>query len=179
MTLPQIERYVGRQQAYVKHYFLSTYIERLVHKVAGSYDQVVYVDGFSGPWQSAGEDFSDTSFGIALSALRAAKVSWSKLGRKVRMKALLVEKSRRSYKALEGLQAKYPDIEVKAFNADFRTSIDRLLAEIPTAAFSFLLIDPKGWRISMEQIAPLLRRPNAEVLFNFMFEFVNCAASMS
>ena len=31
----------------------------------------------------------------------------------------------------------------------------------------------------MEQITPLLRRPNSEVLFNFMFEFVNRAASMS
>ncbi len=47
MTLPPIERYSGREQAYVKHYFLSTYIERLVHKVAGSFTQVVYVDGFS------------------------------------------------------------------------------------------------------------------------------------
>jgi hypothetical protein len=31
----------------------------------------------------------------------------------------------------------------------------------------------------MKQIAPLLRRPHSEVLFNFMFEFVNRAASMS
>jgi three-Cys-motif partner protein len=179
VTLPPIERYAGREQAYVKHYFLSTYIERLVHKVARSFDQVVYVDGFSGPWQSAGQDFSDTSFGIALNALRSAKTSWSKLGRQVQMKALLVEKSPKAFKALEGLQEVYPDVEVKPFNADFRIAIDRLLLEIPTGAFTFLLIDPKGWRISMKQIAPLLRRPNSEVLFNFMFEFVNRAASMS
>lgn len=179
MTLPPIERYSGREQAYVKHYFLSTYIERLVHKVAGSFAQVVYVDGFSGPWQSADEDFSDTSFGIALLALRAAKVSWSKLDRQVQMKALLVEKSPKAFRALEGLQAKYPDVQIKAFNADFRGTIDQLLAEIPTSAFAFLLLDPKGWKIPMEQIAPLLRRPNSEVLFNFMFEFVNRAASMS
>ncbi len=179
VSLPQIERYAGREQAYVKHYFLSTYIERLVHKVARSYDQVVYVDGFSGPWQSAGEDFSDTSFGIALHALREAKASWSNFGRQVRMKALLVEKSPKSYRALEGLQARYSDVEIKAFNTDFRDTIDRLLIEIPPGAFAFLLLDPKGWRISMEQIAPLLRRPNSEVLFNFMFEFINRAASMS
>ena len=168
----------AESRRHVKHYFLSTYMQRLVHKVARSYDHVVYVDGFSGPWQSAGEDFSDTSFGIALHALRAAKASWSKLGREVPMKALLVEKSRKAYKALTGLQASYPDVEIKAFNADFRVTIDRLLAEIPTGAFAFLLLDPKGWRISMRQIAPLLRRPNSEVLFNFMFEFVNRAASM-
>jgi three-Cys-motif partner protein len=144
VTLPHLERYAGREQAYVKHYFLSAYIERLLHKVARSYDQVVYVDGFSGPWQSAGEGFGDTSFGIALHALRTAKASWSKFGRQVRMKALLVEKSRKAYRALEGLQASYPDVEIKIFNADFRGAIDRLLAEIPTDAFAFLLLDPKG-----------------------------------
>ncbi len=99
MTLPSIEQYAGREQACVKHYFLAAYMERLVHKVAGSYDQVVYVDGFSGPWQSVGEDFSDTSFGIALRALRTAKASWAVFGRDVRMKALLIEKSIDPYRA--------------------------------------------------------------------------------
>jgi three-Cys-motif partner protein len=179
VTPPPIEQYAGREQAYVKHYFLSTYLERLVHKVARSYDQIVYVDGFSGPWQSAGEDFSDTSFGIALHALREAKESWSKLGRQVRMKALLVEKSSRSFRALEGLHEKYPDVEIKVFNADFRDTIQQLLIEIPGHAFAFVLLDPKGWRIPIDRVAPLLRRPNSEVLFNFMFEFINRAASMS
>ena len=95
------------------------------------------------------------------------------------MKALLVERSPKAFRALERLQAAYPDIQIKAFNADFRSVMIQLIAEIPKSAFAFLLLDPKGWRIPMKQIAPLLRRPNSEVLFNFMFEFVNRAASMS
>lgn len=34
MTTPPFERYAGREQAWVKHYFLGNYLERLVHKVA-------------------------------------------------------------------------------------------------------------------------------------------------
>src|SRR3954462_5749499 len=71
-----IQDYQGREQAYVKHVFLERYLERLVHKTASSYDHIVYVDGFAGPWQSASEQFQDTSFGIALHALRQAKATW-------------------------------------------------------------------------------------------------------
>ncbi len=48
MTPPPIERYLGREQAYIKHFFLASYLEPLVHKVGSRYGQIVYVDGFSG-----------------------------------------------------------------------------------------------------------------------------------
>ncbi len=67
--------YAGREQTYVKHVFLQSYLEALVHKTASAYSHVVYVDGFAGPWHSANEKFEDTSFGIALNALRRAKGS--------------------------------------------------------------------------------------------------------
>ena len=75
-----IQDYQGREQSYVKHVFLERYLERLVHKTASSYDHIVYVDGFAGPWQSASEQFQDTSFGIALNALRQAKATWKATG---------------------------------------------------------------------------------------------------
>lgn len=87
--------YTDREQAYVKHVLLDSYLERLVHKVASRYDHVAYVDGFAGPWQSANERFEDTSFGIALNALRSAKATWKQHGRDVRMSAFLVEKTKR------------------------------------------------------------------------------------
>lgn len=62
--------YEGREQAFVKHYLLETYLERLFHITAKRFDQIVYVDGYSGPWQSQGQSLEDTSFGIALAALR-------------------------------------------------------------------------------------------------------------
>ena len=68
--------YAGREQSYVKHVLLESYLEELVHKVASRYDHVAYVDGFAGPWLSANERFEDTSFGIALNALQSAKATW-------------------------------------------------------------------------------------------------------
>ena len=45
--------------------------------------------------------------------------------------------------------------------------------------FAFFLIDPKGWRIPLEQLRPMLSRSRSEVVFNFMFEFINRAASVT
>ena len=91
------EHYAGREQAYVKHFLLGHYFSDLVHKVAGRFDEIVYVDGFSGPWQSEKDDLGDTSFGIALAAMRSAKVAWSRLGRNVQMRALLVERNKKAF----------------------------------------------------------------------------------
>lgn len=179
MIPPPIERYAGREQAYIKHFFLASYLESLVHKVGSRYNQIVYVDGFSGPWENEGSDYADTSFGIALQALRTARATWLTHGRDVKMKAVLVEKNKKSHDALLTLQPRYPDVEIKPFHADFRTILDQILGEIPQDAFAFVLLDPKGWRIPIATIEPLLRRPNTEVVFNFMFEFINRAASMS
>lgn len=179
MTPPPIDRYAGREQAYIKHFFLASYLEPLLHKIGSSYNHIVYVDGFSGPWENEGSDFADTSFGIALQSLRIARATWLKHGRDVKMKAVLVEKRKESYDALLTLQPHYPDVEIKPFRADFRTIVSKILDEIPRDAFAFILLDPKGWRIPITTIEPLLRRPNTEVVFNFMFEFINRAASMS
>jgi three-Cys-motif partner protein len=170
--------YTGREQSYVKHVFLERYLERLVHKTASVYPHIVYVDGFAGPWQSANEKFDDTSFGIALNALRSAKASWKGRGREVRMSAYLVERDAIAYKRLAEAPGKYPDVEIKTYGADFLSVLPSILKDIPAGAFAFFLIDPKGWHIPLKALAPMLARPKSEVIFNFMFEFINRAASM-
>jgi three-Cys-motif partner protein len=179
VSLPSLANYVGREQAYVKHYFLATYLEILVHKVARAYDELVYVDGYTGPWKSKDEEYADTSFVIALDALTAARRTWQGHGRDVRMKAILVEKRTSAHAELLKLQPRYPDVDIVPMNGDFRSEISSILSAIPQRAFAFFLIDPKGWRINIEKITPLLCRANSETLFNFMFEFINRAASMT
>lgn len=174
-----LKHYAGREQAWVKHYFLENYLERLIHKTASRFDEIAYVDGFSGPWQSTGEGFADTSFGIALGALRRAKASWKAHGREVRMTVHLVEKATRPFRELEAVHAHYPDIDFKLYNNDFVSASPSILQSIPNEAFAFLFLDPKGWRIDVGALAPLLKRTNSEVVFNFMFEFINRAASMA
>lgn len=173
-----LSNYVGREQAYVKHFFLESYLESLVFKTASKYDHVAYVDGFSGPWQSKGENFEDTSFGIALAALRKSKAAWKLQGRDVKMSAFLVEKSKTAFAELEALKPRFPDIEIHTYNGDFVEKAPALLGEIPKGAFAFFFVDPKGWRIDIARLASLLSRPNSEVVFNFMFEFINRAASI-
>src|SRR3954467_7785680 len=99
--MPSVEDYVNREQAYVKHIFLERYLEALFHKTGSTYNHIVYVDGFAGPWQSADEQFGDTSFGIALSSLGKAKASLQQRGRAVKMTALLVEKNAEAHGRLE------------------------------------------------------------------------------
>lgn len=170
--------YVGREQSYVKHVFLEGYLDRLVHKTASTFPHIVYVDGFAGPWQSASERFEDTSFGIALNALRRAKSSWKERHRDVKMSAHLVERDVDAYKLLAKVAARYPDVEVKTYSADFLTVLPDILRDTPNDAFAFFLIDPKGWRIPLRTLSPMLARSNSEVIFNFMFDFINRAASI-
>lgn len=176
---PDLANYAGREQAYVKHHFLADYVERLVFKVASAYKDVVYIDGFSGPWKDQGQSFEDTSFGIALEALRKAKAEWRRIrGIDVTMTALLVERDAEAYRRLQEVMPLYTDIEIKTFPSEFVPLIGELIRAIPPRAFTFVLMDPKGWKIDMNGVAPLIRRPNTEVVLNFMFDFINRFATM-
>lgn len=176
---PDLANYVGREQAYVKHHFLADYVERLVFKVASVYKDVVYIDGFSGPWEDQGQSFEDTSFGIALEALRKAKAEWKRIqGVDVTMTALLVERSPAAYRRLQEVVDLYPDITIRTFRGEFVALVGDLIKAIPHRAFTFVLMDPKGWKIDMNAVTPLIRRPNTEVVLNFMFDFINRFATM-
>src|ERR1700704_6372235 len=113
-----LQDYVGREQSYVKHVFLERYLETLVFKTASTYNHIVYVDGFAGPWQSANEQFEDTSFGIALNALRRAKASWKERQRYVKMSAFLVERDKAAHARLTQVLDRYPDISIKTYSSD-------------------------------------------------------------
>lgn len=173
-----LEDYAGREQSYVKHVFLESYLESLVHKTASIFPHIVYVDGFAGPWQSATEKFGDTSFGIALNALRRARASWKEKGRDVRMSAFLVERDATAYEKLAKIPAKYPDITIRTYNANFLDVVDKILGDIPKDAFAFFFVDPKGWRIPLHRLESLLGRQHSEVVFNFMFDFINRAVNI-
>src|SRR5476649_667694 len=102
-----------------------------LHKTVSAYPHIVYLDGFAGPWQSANERFEDTSFGIALSALRRAKASWKARGRSVKMSAYLVERDADAFKKLSQVPGSYPDVAIKTYEADFLAVITTVLKDIP------------------------------------------------
>ena len=52
------------------------------------------------------------------------------------------------------------------------------MRDAPTAAFAYFLIDPKGWRIPLVKLKPMLERRSSEMTFNYMSEFINRAANI-
>ena len=64
-----IETYQGREHAYVKHFLLEKYLAPLAFKVGSAWPTIVYVDAFSGPWQTRDANYADSSFGVAIRVL--------------------------------------------------------------------------------------------------------------
>jgi three-Cys-motif partner protein len=165
--------YDGREPAFVKHTFLDKYLPALIGKVCSSRNEFVYVDGFAGPWKSvAGENFEDTSFGIALNHMTRQRRLYLSRGHKVRMRAFLVEKDPASFAQLRQAVARYPEIEVTPLDGKMEDHAAAIAASIPQQSFSFTLIDPKGFP-AIGSMMPLLQRQHAEALVNFMFDFAN------
>src|SRR4051794_14898479 len=100
----------------------------------------------------------DTSFGIALNALRRAKETWKNSSRNVRMSAFLVEQHPKAYEQLSTIQPQFPDLEIKTYPDDFICIVPRIVADIPPDAFAFFFIDPKGWCIPLLKLQPMLAR---------------------
>lgn len=165
--------YAGREPAFVKHTFLDKYLPALIGRVASKYDAFVYVDGFAGPWKSvSGETFADTSFGIALRHMTAQKILYAHRGRDVKMQALLVEKDEKTFNSLQQAIKAYPKIECVCLRGEMEDQVKWILENIQGDAFSFALIDPKGFP-DLGRIMPLIKRHHSEALVNFMFDFAN------
>ena len=78
----------GRGQTYAKHVLLRQHLQELAFKVLQSPNpprEFLYIDGFSGPWQSRGESFQDMSFSISLSLLTDVLEKLIARGRSPRM----------------------------------------------------------------------------------------------
>jgi three-Cys-motif partner protein len=168
--------YTGREQAYVKHQFLREYLEKLAFKIASAFDELVYVDGYSGPWKSGDENYGDTSFGIALDRLSAARKTWREIpgrNRDMRMIAHLVEERAAAFRELERIGSRFPEVTVHPHRGDFLQLAPSIASAIPPRAFTFSLIDPKGFKLDLKALKPLLARKRTEVVFNFMYEFAN------
>src|SRR5580693_6087367 len=66
------DAYSGREQTKAKHFILKRYLQALAFKVL-TFSDITYIDGFSGPWETKTENFSDSSFMIAISVLKDAQ----------------------------------------------------------------------------------------------------------
>jgi hypothetical protein len=71
------------------------------------------------------------------------------------------------------------DFVIRTHCGDFEDSISAIQQFIGRS-FPLIFIDPTGWTgYAFDKFRPLFDRPKCEVVINFMYDFVNRAASMS
>ncbi|MBM3752596.1 MAG: three-Cys-motif partner protein TcmP [Acidobacteria bacterium] len=171
--MPPIEHYKGREQTYVKHYFLEHYLERVAYRIGSFRDDFCYVDCFSGPWKAEDPEFGDTSVRIALEKLNSVSRGLSEIERRPRLRALFVEKDPIAYKRLLHLLRDHAgEVDAVSLNGIFEHHLDDI-SRFVGSRFAFYFIDPTGWDLDMDNLTSLLRAGQCEAMINFMFDFVN------
>lgn len=175
MPKVDLSAYAGREQAYVKHCLLEEYLPEWAYKVGTAWDSLVYVDGFAGPWQTKHPDYADSSFGVAIDALRRCCMGLREgRGRDLRVDSILVEQDKAAFAHLERYAASKTTSTfcVHALPGEFADqipAINRLIQRSGRNLFRFVFLDPKGWAdIPMVKIQPLLRDRSCDVLINLM-----------
>src|SRR5688500_10986809 len=126
--------YFGREQTKAKHFILKRYLQALAFKVL-NFSDVTYVDGFSGPWETKTENFSDSSFMIAIDVLQDARnrIREAK-GYRRRVRCFLSEKNPEAFAQLEAAVSAFhrPDegFEIKTHYGKFEDAVDAIEAFI-------------------------------------------------
>lgn len=176
--MPIPSEYVGREQAFHKHWIYRTYMERLVMIIGRTKTNVInFVDTCAGPWIDEAGDLSDTSIGIALETLeKCASALKKQFNPNVKIRILFIEKDAKAYSRLKPFIDSYQneDVEAYSFPGDFTEKKSEII-DWTQGQFTFFFIDPKGYAriVDSETLAPLLALPNTEFLINFMYDFLN------
>jgi three-Cys-motif partner protein len=169
--------YSGREQTKAKHFILKSYLQALAFKVL-TFSDVTYVDGFSGPWETKTENFSDSSFMIAIAVLRDAQKQISeRTGVQRRIRCFFSENDPEAFAQLHEAVAQFnrPEegFEIRTYRGKFEDAVDEIQSFVG-ASFPLIFIDPTGWTgYPFDKIKPLFARAKCEVLINFMYAFIN------
>jgi three-Cys-motif partner protein len=180
MPRVDLSNYEGREQAYVKHCLLEGYLPEWAYKVGSRWDSLVYVDPFAGPWQTKHPDYADSSFGIAVDALRRCQAGLRESrNRDLHVECILGEQDEDAFAHLERFAKaeSRPNFVVHALPGKFAnqtSKIDQLIKDSGRNPFRFVFLDPKGWAdIPMDKLQPLLGNRSCEVLINLMTRHIN------
>ena len=169
--------YSGREATKAKHYILKSYLQALAFKVL-TFQDITYVDGFSGPWKTKTDDFSDSSFMIAISVLLDAQKQYlDRSGIRRQVRCFFSENDPDRFqnleKAVKPFHRPAERFEIKTYFGDFEDAVREIQAFIGSS-FPLIFIDPTGWTgYPFDKIKPLFARPKCEVLINFMYAFVH------
>ncbi|KKB07142.1 hypothetical protein VE25_19085 [Devosia geojensis] len=170
--------YAGREQTFAKHFILEKYLQSLAFKLLlGGYPTLTYVDGFSGPWEAKTDDYSDTSFMIAIRVLKDAQQQLRAQGKRKRIRCFFVEEKAGAYAELRAAVMQHHDpandFYVHTFHGRLEDAVDEIMKVVGTS-FALTFIDPTGWTgYEFDKIARIMQHQPGEVLLNYMFDFIN------
>lgn len=168
--------YSGREQTQAKHFILRRYLQALAFKVL-TFQDITYVDGFSGPWETKTENFADSSFMIAIAVLLDAQKQYrERTGVTRKIRCFFSEIDSEAFAQLEQAVAPFhrpaEGFEIKTYCGKFEDAVSEIQTFIGRS-FPLIFIDPTGWTgYPFDKIKPLFARPKCEVLINFMYAFV-------
>jgi three-Cys-motif partner protein len=174
MSKVDLADYAGKEQAYVKHRLLAEYLPPLAYKVGSTWNSIVYIDAFSGPWQTNRRDLGDSSFAVAIKTLKEAQQGLLEKGKSRRIDCILVEESKTAFAELEAFATEQntPTFGVHPLCGAFVDKIPDikgLIRQNAPRAFKFIFLDPKGWSdIPMAAMKSFLKDRSCEVLINLM-----------
>ena len=121
---------------------------------------------------------------IAINVLKDAQAKiFAQTGRRPIIRCFFSEKDPEAYKQLTAAIAPFnkPEegFEIMTYCGEFEDAVPAIKAFVGDF-FPLIFIDPTGWTgYAFERIKSLFVRSRCEVLINFMYDFINRAASMS
>lgn len=176
----EIEKYRGREQSYIKHLFLTQYLQAAAYKTLQGRSPIFnFVDAFAGPWRTSDENFSDASFAQALRTLEAVRADLGKNGvAGLKIRFCFCERRAEAITQLRQYAETHKRFEIRVFHGSFEDHLEAI-ADFCRDGFTFTFIDPTGWNIRSEPVLEFLRVQKGEFLLNFMSEHVNRHAEYS
>lgn len=180
MPKVDLSNYGGREQAYVKHSLLDDYLPQLAYRIGRTWDSLTYIDGFAGPWKTHDPEHADSSFSVAIDALRRSQRGLrDTYGRELNVMCVLVEKITTAFGQLQKFAASEtnPQFEIHALHGEFVKkipTINQLVKARGKNVFKFVLLDPTGWaQIPMDKLKSFLHERSSEVLVTLMTRDIN------
>lgn len=167
--------YHNREQSYIKHQFLTKYLQAAAFKILQSRSPVFnFVDAFAGPWQVPEDpDYAGSSFDQAIKTLEAVRGYLEKNGKSgLRIRFCFCELRPSAVAKLREYAKRQSNFDISVFEGAFEDNLEAISAALPDG-FTFTFIDPKGWNIRNKEVFEFLKQQKGEFLLNFMADHIN------
>lgn len=176
-----LEHYRNREQTYIKHQFLTKYLQAAAYKTLQGRSKIFnFVDAFAGPWKISDKaEYSDASFDQAINTLEAVRADLRRSGVSgLKIRFCLCEKKPEAIQELRTYAEKQSRFEISIFPGEFENNLEAIANRVSNG-FTFTFIDPTGWKIRNGEVFSFLKRVRGDFLINFMADHINRHAEYS